>query len=330
MVNYDSHASGFGNDDLKLSTLPYAAIDGDFAGVRVGDSNFGMSIGERYENTVLVDGALYQRKDDESKVKLFSWQTLGFDPESETFNPDEFKRKSENYGGNTYNYNLVAATVDETGETYTTDEFELGDEGLPVIGNVIIWNGGSKENGPNSTAKTAARTLTKQGRAVVVDEDDVYNWLDKNAEGREDLLGKRIRRFKIEREGRKYSFYTPVFLDVEFDQRIGIPNENDTTASAAASSDSGSSEQTAATDGGAVAQAAAQATGPAADFPAPIADTIDYCAEQGILDGEDILGTLNVMAQNPDSSVTVEMVEDAGTDDIEAAVQELHEAEYAA
>lgn len=331
MVNYDDHASGFGNDDLKLTTLPYAAIDGDFAGVRVGDSQYGMSIGERYENTILVDGALYQRKDDPSKIKLYSWQTLGFDPEDETFTPAEFKRKSENYGGDTYNYSLVAARVDETGETWTddSDEFGMNDDGFPEVGNVIIWNGGSSDNGPNSTAKTAARTLTRQGREAVLDADDVYNWLDSNIEARPELEGKRIRRFKVEREGRKYSFYTPVFLDVEFDQRIGIPNGDNETAPSGKSEETSEANATAADGGSAVAQAAAQAQttypSPEDSFPDPIADCIDYCAEQGITDGEDVLGTLNVMAQNPDSSVTIEMIEEAGQESIVESVQEKAE-----
>lgn len=332
MVDYDSHAGDFsGNDDLKLTAMPYAAIDGDFQGLREGNSDFGQSIGERYENTTLVDGALYQRKDDEEKVKLISWDDLGFDPEDEDFNPTEFKRRNESYGGTTYNYALVAARIDETGEVWVSETedgeaaLDVNESDQPVIGNVIIWNGGSKENGPNSTAKTAARTLTNLGRDAVVDEDDVYNWMDSNAEARSALEGKRLRRFKVEREGEKFSFYTPVYIDVATENRIGIPNDTESGAG------SSGGEAQAATDGGtsgasqsAMAQAAAEATSDS-DFPAAIDDCINYCVEQDITDRDDVMGTFNVMANNPESSISLEMVEEVGEENILEAIEDRSE-----
>ena len=332
MVDYDSHAGSFsgGNDDLKLTMMPYAAIDGDFAGVRVGNSDFGQSLGERYEETVLVDGALYQRQDDESKVKLFSWQNLGFDPEDEEFKPAEFKRKSENYGGTTYNYRMVAARVDDTGEVWTTDDFPVNDDDQPVIGSVIIWNGGSQENGPNSTAKTAARTLTHLGRDAVVDEDDVYNWLAEGVETRAQLEDRRIRRFKVEREGEKFSFYTPVFIDVASGNRIGIPNDESDAASSGG-------QQAAATDGGTTTESgnassgtaspqepetpSAEAESSGSEFPPAIDDCLDYCVEQDITDRDDVMGTFNVMANNPESSISLEMIEDVGEEAIMSAIE---------
>lgn len=325
MVDYDSHAGSFsgGNDDLKLTTMPYAAFDGDFAGVRVGNSDFGQSLGERYEDSVLVDGALYQRNDDETKVKMFSWQNLGFDPEEEEFKPAEFKRKAENYGGSTYNYSMVAARVDDTGEVWTTDDFPVNDDEQPVIGSVIVWNGGSKQNGPNSTAKTAARTLTEMGRDAVVDEDDVYNWLADGVETRQKLEDRRIRRFKVEREGEKFSFYTPVFIDVASGNRIGIPNEE-----GGAVSDEAEPQQAAA-DGGTATQSGNASSGTTvqtpdtgSEFPPAIDDCIDYCVEQDITTRDDVMGTFNVMANNPESSISLEMIEEASEDAIIGAIED--------
>lgn len=332
MVDYDSHAGEFnGSDnDLKLTTMPYAAIDGNFSGIRKGDSDYGQSVGEQYENTALVDGALYQRKDDESKVKLYSWDSLGFDAEDEEFKPAEFKRKNENYGGNTYNYTLIAARIDETGEVWVAENadgepvMELNESDLPALGNVIIWNGGSSGNGPNSTAKTAARTLTNLGRDAIVDEDDVYNWLNSNAEIRSELEGKRIRRFKIEREGDEYSFYTPVYLDEATGNRIGIPNDTDTGSSGggkAAATDGGTATESGGASKSAMAQAADKATGDESDFPPAIDDCIDYCVEQDITDADDVMGTFNVMANNPESSISLEMVEEVGQDTIVEAIE---------
>lgn len=334
MVDYDSHAEDFGgNDDLTLTTMPYAAIDGDLASLREGNSDFGQSIGERYENTVLVDGALYQRKDAEDKVKLISWDDLGFDPEEEEFKPAEFKRRNETYGGNTYNYTLVAARIDETDKVWLSEDedgepaLETDDDNQPMIGSVIIWNGGSSENGPNSTAKTTARTLTDLGRAAVIDEDDVYDWLDSDYSIRPALDGKRIRRFKVEREGEKYNFYTPVFIDVATGNRIGISNDEEASAS-----DSNGGETEKATDGGsegatkdAMEQAAEQATSDDSDFPAAIEDCIEYCVESDITDGEDVMGTFQVMANNPESSISLEMVEDVGEEAILGAIDERTE-----
>jgi hypothetical protein len=322
MVDYDNHAGDFsGNDDLKLTMMPYAAIDGDFEGIREGNSDFGQSIAERYENAALVDGALYQRDDDESKVKMFSWESQGFDPSEEEFKPAEFKRKNETHGSNTYNFTLIAARIDETGEVWLAEGengepvMDLNDQEYPVLGNVIIWNGGSKENGPSSTSKTAARTLTTLGREAVVDEDDIFNWFDSSSEARDALVGKRLRRFKIEREGEKFNFYTPVYLDVATENRIGIPNDTEE----AASTSSGDSGQEAATDGGASKQAMAEAAkeaGASSDFPDAIDDCIDYCVEQDITDKEDVMGTFQVMANNPESSISIEMMEDVGEDSI--------------
>lgn len=343
MVNYDEHAGDFsGNDDLKLTMMPYAAIDADLTGIRKGNSDWGQSIGERYENAALVDGALYQRKDDETKIKVYSWDSLGFDAEDEEFKPAEFKRKNENYGGTSYNYTLIAARVDDTGEVWLAEvedeetgemgpAMDLNDDEYPVLGNVILWNGGSEDNGPNSTAKTSARTLTTLGRDAVVDEDDVYNWLDSQTELRTELEGRRLRRFKVEREGEQHSFYTPVFIDVKTDNRIGIPNGDEGEAAAqasgedkAAATDGGSTAQSGGADESAMAEAAAEA-GAGSNFPPAVDDCIDYCVDQGITDRDDVMGTFNVMANNPESSISLEMVEEAGEDNILDAIEERAE-----
>jgi hypothetical protein len=324
MVDYDSHSGDFdGDDDLKLTTMPYAAIDGNFDGIREGNSDWGQSIGERYEETALVDGALYRRDDDQSKIKLYSWDSLGFDAENEEFNAVEFKRKTENYGGETYEYTLIAASVDELGEVWIgTDNggepfLDTNEEGQPVVGNVIIWNGGSSDNGPNSTAKTAARTLTDLGRGAVLDEDDVFNWYKSSATVRNELEGRRLRRFKVEREGEKYSFYTPVFVDVATGERIGIANDDDGNGDADESSSESESEKTA------MQQAAEKATTDGgADFPDAVDDCIDYCVEQDMTDEEDVMGTFQVMAENPESSISMEMIETAGQDNILETIQE--------
>lgn len=352
MVNYSEHESGSGStnteDDYTLSTMTYAAIDGNFDGIRIGNSDYGQSIGERYEDVSLVDGALYVRQDDNSKLKLFSWASLGYDPEEDEFGPDVApNRNSENYGGTTYTYELLAARVAATGEVVTNDdniiENEMvdweneGPDGLPTFGHAVIWNGGSKKNGPNSTAKTAARTLSNMGRAAVIDEDDHYAWLDEDVEAREEVAGERLRRFKVEREGEEYSFYTPVFIHKKFDERLTIPNgdgqqksdtsdsSNEASGETQTDSDDGASEADTSGSSGAtsgIAAAAAQATSNGSAFPPEVDDIIDYCAEEGITDAEDITGTLSVMANNPDSAITQSMVDKAGEVEIVEEVQE--------
>lgn len=321
MVNYSNHegGNGNGNDDYTLSTMTYAAIDGDFDGIRIGNSDFGQSIGERYENVALVDGALYVRQDDPDKLKLFSWASLGYDSEEDDFGPDVApNRNSENYGGTTYTYELVAARVASTGEVVIegTDgmDIEENDEGFPQFGSVVIWNGGSADSGPNSTAKTAARTLSNMGRASVVDEDDHYNWLHEDVEAREEVQGERIRRFKVEREGEEYSFYTPVFIHKKFDERLSIPNDGGQSSDDTSSQSQ--EEETSSSSSSGVAAAAQQATSNGSAFPAEIDDIIDYCAEEGITDRDDVTGTLQVMANNPDSAIDMTMIEEAGQDNI--------------
>jgi hypothetical protein len=322
MVDYGSHSgSSSSNEDVKLSTMPYSAIEAEFDGLREGNSDFGQSLGERYENTTVVDGALFRRNDDSSKLKLYSWKSLGFDAEEEELKPQQFVRKTENYAGNTYEYTMVAATVDETGTVWTNEntDMEVNENGLPEIGNAVIWNGGSTENGPNSTAKTAARTLSDLGRGAVTTEDDVFNWFNSSAEARPQLVGRRIRRFKVEREGDTYNFYTPVFIDVATGDRIGISNDESPTPADNSTDDTVDNS----TDERSVMeQAAEEATSDDDEgFSAPVDDCIEYCVEQNMTGRDEVLGTFRVMQSNPNSSISTEMIEEAGQDNIMEAIK---------
>jgi len=327
MVDYGSHSgSSSSNEDVKLSTMPYSAIEAEFDGLREGNSDFGQSLGERYENTTVVDGALFRREDDHEKFKLYSWKSLGFDAEEEELKPQQFVRKTENYAGNTYEYTMVAATVDETGTVWTNEntDMEVNENGLPQIGNAVIWNGGSTETGPNSTAKTAARTLSDLGRNAVVSEDDVFNWFNSSAQARSQLEGRRMRRFKVEREGDTYNFYTPIFIDAATGDRIGIvndensiPADNSTDDSADDNGDGAGGDERSVME-----QAAEEATSDDNDgFSDAVDDCIEYCVEQNMTGRDEVLGTFRVMESNPNSSISTEMIEEAGQDNIMSAIE---------
>lgn len=304
--------------DVTLKVTPYAAIDYDLDSAFRTNGQWGQSLAVTGNNAVLVDGGLYERTsvdqepDTSNTFKVFSWQQLGFTDDMDFDASDAPKVYSENYN-KTYGYTLVDARHDETAE----------DEEYPEIGSIIMWEGATEDNGPASASKTSARVLTQKGRDAIVDEGDWKNWLAEGVQLRDELEGRRVRYYKIEREGEEYSFYSPVFIDLALDEQLTIKNASDES-----STDSESEEAEAEPEPEVEPEPEAEAEPepePAAaqtdgGFSEQIQEFINFCREQEITAESAVLKTLNTMVTNPASSVDEEMVE-GREDDIVAAVQ---------
>jgi hypothetical protein len=138
-----------------------------------------------------------------------------------------------------------------------------------------------------------------------------------------------MRRFKVEREGDTYNFYTPIFIDAATGDRIGITNDDSTPAdnstddSADDNGDGAGGDVDNSTDERSVMeQAAEEATSDDNDgFSDAVDDCIEYCVEQNMTGRDEVLGTFRVMESNPNSSISTEMIEEAGQDNIMSAIE---------
>jgi len=161
----------------------------------------------------------------------------------------------------------------------------------------------------------------------------VYNWLPPQVTIRSGLEGKRLRRFLIERPGHDYSFHSPVFLDTQTGERLGVNNggsPGNDEGSSSGSAQGSSGEVTRETASGTETETVDDEPEAFSEFDAPVAEVASYCVEEGITDEDEILGTLNMMSNNPSSEIDLEMVESTGKEEIVTAIQnEAQETEAA-
>ena len=312
-------------DDVNLSITPETTIRGFVDRVVIGNSG-GQSLGFVMGDVTLVDGVLMERKDKPGRVKLFSWNALGF-LDGEDFGVlDAPERHSESFR-ETYHYAPIAAALsgypisgepDETA-VYADGEFVVAD-GAYEIGNVIMWEQGAKK--PSSSAKRLAKLLSTQGESAVLQTESLTNWLATPLDLRGDLEGLEVAYFKQVRPGDKYDFHYPVMIDlvtgaqVVMDNSIGAPVQQTPGVE---------------TDGGASATATATATEtspePAAEsaendaaLPGPVDGFIRAMATFGVDDDATILDQLYETAENADSPLTTEMIDAVGEETILQAV----------
>lgn len=317
-----------GNDneynDINFSITPETTIRGHVERLVVGNAG-GQSVGFVMGDVTLVDGVLMARKDKPDKLKLFSWNALGF-LDGEDFGVlDAPERHSESFR-ETYHYAPVAAALSsdpisgdpDSTAVYVDGEFVEAD-GAYEVGNIIMWEQGAKK--PSSSAKRLAKLLSEQGEAAVLQTESLSNWLANPLDLREDLDGMDVAYFKQVRPGDKYDFHYPVLIDlvtgaqVVMDNTVGAPVQQTPGVE---------------TDGGATSTATAapaqettaEAAEPAADaLPGPVDGFIRAMATFGVEDDATILDQLYETADNADSPLTHEMIDAVSEETI---LQEIH------
>lgn len=329
MVNYTEFGGNDGNDndnnddDVTLKVTPYAAVDFDMDSTFYVDGNWGESLAISANNAELVDGALYERtainnKPDEGTFKVFGWASLGYTEDMDFSAEDAPKVNSETFGGKTYKYELVASRYDA----------EEDNEDFPTIGGIIMFEGGSEDNGPSSSAKSSARILTQMGRDAVLDEDDVYNWLDSGVSLRADLKDRRVRYYKVEKEGDEHNYYSPVFVDLVLDQQVTINNDGDDGTeedAPVAQEEQEAPQEESEPEPEEEPEKEPETPEPVAvetdgGFTEQIQEFIGFCRDNDIQAGDAVKKTLTTMVSNPGSAVDEEMV-GGREDEIVAAVQ---------
>jgi hypothetical protein len=315
-----------GNDneynEINFSITPETTIRGHVERLVVGNKG-GQSVGFVMSGVSLVDGVLMERKDSPGKVKLFSWNALGF-LDGEDFGVlDAPERHSESFR-ETYHYAPIAAAISSdplAGEPDSTAVYVDGEfvesDGAYEVGNIIMWERGAKK--PSSSAKRLAKLLTEQGEAAVLQTDSLSNWLSTPLTLREDLEGLEIAYFKQIRPGDNYDFHYPVLIDlvtgaqVVMDNTVGAPIQQTPGVE---------------TDGGASAAMApaqettAEAAETTADaLPGPVDGFIRAMATFGVEDDATILDQLYETADNADSPLTHKMIDAVSEETI---LQEIH------
>jgi hypothetical protein len=331
--SYDDGSAESSDDNTEVRFTPYTTIEAVIGGAYGSDSQYGQSLGVAFDDVELTDGALYADVD-KGRYKLFSWQRaadmtpterLERGDEPSVDDAPDFMRKT--YFGNDKEYELVAARVPELTDddgsvlveassktrsvSFTTDgadfgEWEYLDGDKPELPNLITWEDGTDENGATVTAQTIAETITSLGDDAVVDADDVYNWLaDTSTDNilRDDLEGRRIRFFIVQRDGDDYTYNLPIIEDVATGERIQPNNRDD--GSDTGNSDSGTAQS--------VEDVAEQDAG---TYPEPIADFISSGRNLELTE-QRANTLLDQMVEDSDNSITMDMVnENGGRDEI--------------
>ena len=294
-----------GGDNINLTMVPHAAIEGDLVKVFGNDNSFGQSLGLSWENVELVDGCLYYDSE-KDKHKLFPWKdVVGVSPEEDdSLTADQANQYLvKNYGGTEKRYELVEAVVPETDE--------------PVeIGDAIMWYSGSNEYGPKSASKTLAKILTKQGRDMVIPEEEstaeryIKGWLrDTSAADvtREDLSAPRFSFFEVKKQSNRSErqYHHPIVVDVQTGAQVTVANATD--------DEGGDTSGTLDGDSGSESGENEAASGDA--VPEPIDDFISTCESLGFTDRDRAATLLGDLMADDGNDLTADMVDEFGGED---------------
>lgn len=263
------------DDDRVFKLTKYCQIEGTVDRLNQFTGDYGQTGILGYSDVQVLDGMLYQRTDDENKLKVFSWDDL-YDRDDEGNLPDDVdkstapERKSEKVAGSTYRYELIDSAIEGR-----TDPVEVGD--------ITMFLSNS------SASRTLMKTLTTAGHDAVVDKDDDFGWMLSDLSLRPDLDERRVIHFHVQEsftpdgESESVEFTAPVLLDAKTEERITIPNgDGDDSGSSQAEGgslgDSGGSDDTTDDSGGEVPSG----------VPDEADGLIDYFARTGEDDAENV------------------------------------------
>lgn len=294
-------SGGSGGDDLNLTMVPHAAIEGDLVKVFGNDNSFGQSLGIAWENVELVDGCLYYDSDTD-KHKIFPWKdVVGIEPEeADNLTADDANQYLvKNYGTTEKRYELVEAVVPEVDE--------------PVeIGDAVMWYSGSEDYGPKSASRTLAQILTTLGRDMVIDEEDspaekyIKGWLrDTSATDvtRDDLSGRRFAFFEVKKQSNQSDrqYHHPIVVDVQTGAQVTVANATDDEGDDTSGTLDDDSEPVGASGG--------------SDVPEPIEDFISTCDSLGFTDRDRAATLLGDLVSDSGNDLTADMIDDFGGED---------------
>jgi hypothetical protein len=324
--SYGGQSSGSSSDEeqYELVTNEEVTITAEVERVFGVDTDYGQNLGVVWTDVELTDGLIYFDAE-KNKYKMFSWAgATGLSPldaheRGMDFSADDADEViSRTYFGNQKTYELVAAAVEpidgtdidassryrrvesvEDGVPQFSGWTDNGGDAVPFPFNFVSWHSGTEDYGPSAGSTSLAERLTDRGEDIIVDEDDVDNWLADTSGNnilRDDLEGRRVEFFYVNKTSENgYNYRVAVLRDAETGAQI-VPDNRDDDDTATGGS---SSALTTSANGG--------------TYPEPVADFISTA--DGIeLDEERAGELLDDMIADTDTSLTEELVEEAGRD----------------
>lgn len=311
MSRYDAFSSFAQTKDYSIKVRPNTEFEGTLDRVfATSPGDYGQSVGVGFSDVVLTDGVLLARDTDEHKLKLFSWDEFtkkaGIDTDA---TPDDVPAEfTETHIQGTTDYVLVGAR--RGGDVITGEGADPAD---PIdVGPVVVFEGGDGK--PSASAKALASTLTKQGKDVYGDLDNIMSWISRDAALRPALKGKRVKFAKVEKQGPKNIYHSPTLIDTATMTPIiastGDSDDSDDTASSGASS--------ASTPSTPAVEVEADSDGDATADP-----LMEFIGTMGVLGADDaaVEAQLQSMVSSPSNGLTAEAVEAfGGVDAVKTAI----------
>jgi len=209
------------NDNLTLATN--TAVNATIVEAFQFDKDWGTTLGVNLGDVELLDGILMTKRNDETKLKLFSWDEFGFERDEDgvaQVPEDEIPTSHKmSVGGTNHNYTRIGYAI----------EGAEGHDGEPaLIGDVTVMLG----NG--SKGRTLAELILEDGEGSTGDGDawnDDFGWLkDDSATVREDLKGREVELFyrKItytDDDDEERSYDQATIVDAKTGENIRSPNQ---------------------------------------------------------------------------------------------------------
>lgn len=307
--NGSTNSGNSGNsDDMKFRLSPQVVIRGTLTRAFGTDQNWGQSIGIVFENARLVEGCIY--KDFEKDVfKGFPWDEIcGVMPEEEGVDlseddADEYYKTS--YGSTDKKYELVDARIH--GES---DPMPIG------TGDIILWYGGTKENGPKAASLRLGMLLHPDGNDNVLSEDDVHNWLGDTSGSnwlRDDLQGEEFDYFIEKRDSSEsdYQYHHPVLIKTSIRERVA-PIANGDGNSAGNNQNGNQNSGTLGGSNGTEENNESSSGAPIDRIPEPVNDFLATAGSLDMEDNESKSALLTDLVNDPENAITTDMVDEAG------------------
>jgi hypothetical protein len=185
----NNSGNDFDNEDNDTLTLARnTAIETTLVDAFQFEKSWGATLGVNLGDVELLDGILMQKREDETKLKLFSWEEFGFERDEDGVAQVDDDKIPNNHmikvGENTHNYDMLDYAIEGA-------EGSAGESAL--VGDVTIMMNKS------SKARTLAELILEAGEGATGDGDawgDDHGWLrDDVADLRDELEGRTVELF---------------------------------------------------------------------------------------------------------------------------------------
>lgn len=297
MANYDFDDGDSGSSSESIKLEPPCMVRVTLDGVFSTKSRYGQSLGVGFNDVSLVDGILAEDTDS-GNMKVLSWDAEMSVPtiDENTSVSDLPEHVQRNYVGNTYEYEVLEARLEEDEDIgYGSDpeeEIEIGD---------FVFFTGATDDGPKSASKTLAKILSSQGSEAVVDEDSQDAWLGEDVAMRDDLMGREVIIAMTKRESDETgrTFHHPYVLDGKTRAPIFVDNTTD-DSEGSDDSDNDTDEEDEEEEG--------------SDMPDDLQSFYSTCNDLSINNADAVEGLLDDMLD--DGDVSEASVEEYGRDEI--------------